>query len=231
MLYDVKNTLSLFSQGLLGRLRQDCNEVWQEFINHSFVKELALGTLPKKNFQNFLIQDYLYLLDYARLEALAIYKSETLAEMQYFNSLLNGVFDVELNLHLAYCQQWGIKKQSLQDVPKSLELIAYTQYILNKSLQGDLLDIIILMLPCLIGYGEIGLNLLNSPNTIKVSNPYLPWIETYSGSKYLAFVKESLQFVEKTAINYGAEQRYPMLLDKFKTVVQLETAFWNTGQR
>lgn len=230
MLDDVKNTLSLFSKGLLGRLRQDCKKEWDAFIFHPFVKDLAKGILPKEIFKNFLIQDYLYLLEYCRVEALAIYKSNQFSEMQHFSTLLKGLLEVELPLHLTYCQQWGIEKETLQSETKSLELIAYSQYLLNKTMQGDLLDAVILLLPCLIGYGEIGLNLLLDMETVQVNNPYFPWIEVYGGSQYHLLVKNSLQFLEQIAVRYGAEQRYSMLLNEFKTVVQLETAFWNVGQ-
>lgn len=230
MVDDVKNTLSLFSQGLVGRLRHDCMTDWKKFMNHPFVKDLARGTLPKAYFQRFLIQDYLYLLDYARVEALAIYKSRKTSEMRYFVSLINGMFEVELNLHLNYCDTWGIDRKSLEKAPKSMELIAYTQYLLNKSMQGDLLDIMILMLPCLVGYGEIGLNMLQDKETVKQGNPYLSWMEVYSGKEYHSFIRESLAFLERIGSDYGVEQRYPMILDEFRMVVQLETMFWNTGK-
>lgn len=70
----IQNTLSLLDQGLIGRFRSDCQSDWQGFTQHRFINELAAGTLDKKEFKFFLMQDYLYLLDYCRVQALAIYK-------------------------------------------------------------------------------------------------------------------------------------------------------------
>lgn len=226
-----KNTYSLFSEGLFGRLRQDCQKEWQQFIHHPFVKALGKGSLPAEEFRKYLVQDYLYLLDYSRVEALAIYKSNSLWEMQYFLSLLKGLIEIELPLHLSYCKQWGIEIDFIENERKSIELIAYSQYLLTKSMQGDFLDIVILILPCLIGYGEIGLNLLNDQEFDKRDHPYLSWLETYGSDSYYSLVKKSIMFLDQIAFQYGAEQRYPMILRKFKEVVQLETAFWNVGKK
>lgn len=230
MLNNVKNTYALFSEGLLGRLRQGCRPDWQQFMTHSFVKELGQGILPADQFKRYLVQDYLYLLDYSRVEALAIYKSNSFDEMQYFSDLLKGLIEVELPLHLSYCKEWGIEIHSIEKEGKSLELIAYSQYLLTKSMQGDLLDIMIILLPCLVGYGEIGLNLLNDQELNRQDHPYLPWIEVYSGEKYYELIQKTVLFLDEIALRYGAEQRYPLLLQKFREVVQLETRFWDVGK-
>lgn len=48
--------------------------LWDEFLDHPFVRGMADGTLPKENFIYYIKQDYLYLQHYARSAALAAYK-------------------------------------------------------------------------------------------------------------------------------------------------------------
>ncbi len=230
MFIDAKNTYSLFTKGLLGRLRQDCHKDWRKFIHHPFVKALGKGILPAEAFKKFLIQDYLYLLDYSRVEALAIYKSNHLQEMKYFLSLLKGLIEIELPLHLTYCKKWGIDIRVIEKEPKSIELIAYSQYLLTKAMQGDLLDIVIILLPCLAGYGDIGFNLLHIDHVNLDNHPYSSWLEVYSGNKYYHLIEQNLLFLDQISKPYGFEQRYPILLQKFREVVQLETSFWNIGR-
>lgn len=223
----LNNLRSLCSRGLMGRFLQDSQEEWRYFVRHPFVKALEQGCLPKENFQRFLIQDYLYLLDYCRVKAVAIYKSYDFASMTYFFEILKGLLEIELPLHRAYCSQWGIEVGQLEQAPRTLELTAYSQFLLNRAMQGDLLDIVVLLLPCLIGYGEVGLTLIASEETRQANHPYASWINLYGGEDYIKLVQNSLEFMEKIAYSYGAEQRYPMLLEEFKRVVTLESAFWD----
>ena len=229
MFNEAKDILSSLSEGLIGRLRRDCASEWKNFTQHRFIKELAQGILPKENFKNFLIQDYFYLIEYARAEALAIYKSGNLTDMHYSIALLEGLLNVELPLHESYCQEWGISIKDLQAAPKSLELIAYSQFILGKGMQGDLLDLMVTMAPCLVGYGEIGLSLLISSETNWENNPYAPWIKLYGSQEYIQILKDGIGYLEDLAKRYGDEARYPQLQTEFQTAVKLETLFWDAG--
>ena len=47
-------------------LFDEVKEIWDEYLKHPFVKGIGEGTLDKKKFKNYLIQDYLYLKDYAK---------------------------------------------------------------------------------------------------------------------------------------------------------------------
>ncbi|CAI3936322.1 thiaminase II [Commensalibacter papalotli (ex Botero et al. 2024)] len=226
----IKDTLSLFDQGLIGRFRRDCQNDWLQFTQHRFVKELAAGTLEQKEFQQFLIQDYLYLHDYCRVVSLAIYKSNDFTEMQYFASLMQGLLNAELPFHIKYCQERGITQGQIEKSSKTLELVAYSQYLLSKSMQGDLLDLIVLLSPCLVGYGEIGLRMSIDKCTNIKNNPYQSWLNTYTDSLYIDLIKKSFYFIDELGKKYGAEQRYQTLLEKFTMSVRLESAFWNVGR-
>ena len=66
------------------------------------------GDLPEAAFRHYLIQDYLFLLHFSRAWGLAIYKSDTLAEMRRAQGLVAATLDVEIGLHVEYCRSWGI---------------------------------------------------------------------------------------------------------------------------
>lgn len=71
----------------------------------------------------------------------------------------------ESQLHLDYCARWGITKEDVLRTPESVFNAAYTRFVMDKGASGDMLDLKAAMLPCLIGYGEIGLKLFNDPAT------------------------------------------------------------------
>lgn len=61
--------------------RPDVAPVWHQFVNHPFVLAMGDATLPLESFKGYLIQDYLYLVHFARANALASYKAKTLEDI------------------------------------------------------------------------------------------------------------------------------------------------------
>ena len=214
---------------LFDRLRADCAREWHAYIHHPFLRELAAGTLATASFRTYLVQDYLYLIQYARAYALAVYKDPDVAGMRRTARLLTDLLDTEIGLHVAYCRDWGLSETDLQQQPESLELLAYTRYMLDCGQRGDVLDLLVSLSACLVGYAEIGLRLAADPATRRQDNPYLTWIEIYGGAHYVQLANEGLQRLDELALSHGADARYPMLLRCFRTTVRLETAFWTPG--
>ncbi|CEG69252.1 hypothetical protein RMATCC62417_05356 [Rhizopus microsporus] len=157
--------------------------LWFEFIHHPFVRGIADGTLPTESFIYYLKQDYLYLQHYARAAALASYKSKTMIDIEANAAIVLHIAK-ESQLHLNYCAKWGVTKEEVLSTPESVYNAAYTRYVLDKGMSGDLLDLKAAMAPCLIGYGEIGFMLFNDPATKREGNPYWDWICQYAADDY-----------------------------------------------
>ena len=62
-------------------LRDRAATIWEQEHRHPFVVELGDGTLPLGKFQWYMKQDYLYLIDFSRVIALAVAKADTLEDM------------------------------------------------------------------------------------------------------------------------------------------------------
>lgn len=75
----MSSTRGRFVEYLLSR--PDVQPVWHEFINHPFVLAMGNGTLPLESFKGYLVQDYLYLVHFARANALAAYKAKNIADI------------------------------------------------------------------------------------------------------------------------------------------------------
>ena len=61
--------------------------------------------------------------------------------------------------------------------------MAYTRFVLERGLAGDLLDLQVALAPCLVGYGESGERLLADPATRRDGNPYDEWIAAYTSEE------------------------------------------------
>lgn len=68
------------------RVRQAADPIWQAYFTHPFVTGIGDGSLSVEKFRFFLLQDYLYLYDYAKVFALGLLKSGIPEEMRFFSS-------------------------------------------------------------------------------------------------------------------------------------------------
>ena len=215
--------------GFFAALRAAAAEDWRSYVEHPFVQGLGDGTLPEAAFRHYLVQDYLFLIQFARAYGLAAYKADTLAEIRAASDGLKAIVEVEMDLHRAYCADWGLDEAALDAVEADGATLAYTAYVLERGLAGDLLDLRTALAPCVIGYGEIGARLAADPATRADGNPYAPWIEMYAGADYQAFMQAEIEALNALAARRGGSARFARLSATFRTATRLEAGFWQAG--
>ena len=179
------------------RLKQSCRDDWQAYVRHDFVHQLARGTLPEECFRHYLIQDYLFLIHFARAYALAAYKADTLEDMRPAAASLWATVATEMKLHLEYCRGWGLSAADVEAAPEANATLAYTRYVLERGMAGDLLDLHVALSPCVLGYAEIGRTLLDDPDTCLEGTP------TAAGSRNTAAMNTSVWRANHAAISTG----------------------------
>lgn len=210
-------------------LRQACQEEWGQYIRHRFVRELGQGTLAQDAFRHYLKQDYLFLIQFARAYALAAYKSPNLQELRQAKAGLEAIVDLELGLHVRYCEEWGISEQELAELPEARATIAYTRYVLDTGNRGDLLDLHVALAPCMVGYGEIA-NWLNSQaSTVRgEANPYEAWITMYESDDFQAAMQAEITWLDERLADVSPT-RFAQLSRIFSDATRLEIDFWDMG--
>jgi thiaminase/transcriptional activator TenA len=214
---------------LFERLEQACAEEWKAYVDHEFVRLIGYGTLPEASFRFYLEQDYLFLIQFARAWALAVYKSETLDEMRAAASLLNAILETEMALHVKYCQGWGLTEKEMEAKEEARANMAYTRYVLERGLSGDLLDLHVALAPCVVGYAEIGSRLLNDTQVNLEGNPYREWIETYGSEEYQQVARSEIERLDVLAENRMGTGRFEGLARTFRQATRLEIGFWEMG--
>jgi len=145
------------------RLKTAASAEWRAYTEHPFTNALADGSLAEAAFRHYLVQDYLFLIEFARAYALAVYKSPKLADMREAAAGLSAILDVEMNLHVKLCAGWGLSPGDLEQAPPAVEMLAYTRYVLDAGMRGDLLALKVALAPCVIGYAEIATRLAAQP--------------------------------------------------------------------
>lgn len=212
-----------------GRLRSSCADDWQAYMHHDFVTRLGDGTLPEASFRHYLIQDYLFLIHFARAYALAIYKSDDLDDMRAAATIVNALLNVEMSLHVEFCAEWGIGEAEMRAVPEASANSAYTRYVLERGMAGDVLDLYAALAPCVIGYGEIGARLKAAAGEALADNPYRKWIEMYGGDEYQADTQSAVEQLNGLASKRLTESRWSDLAKTFAQATRLEIGFWQMG--
>lgn len=73
------------------RLYNCVEEIWQSYNTHPFVCGIGDGSLDSEKFKFYMVQDYLYLMDYSKVFALGVVKSKNEKHMTKFAGL---IFDI-----------------------------------------------------------------------------------------------------------------------------------------
>jgi thiaminase II len=163
--------------------RPDLKDIWKAFTQHEFLHKMGDGTLRKEAFKHFLIQDYLYLVNFARMAALSAYKSKTIDAIAASSHFVLHI-QQEMVLHLDYCKEFGLSKAEVEGGKESLANVAYSRWLLDIGQSEDWIALQMALASCQIGYGVAAKLLQADVDTKRVGNLYYKWIESYAGDDY-----------------------------------------------
>ncbi|WP_438955815.1 thiaminase II [Cognatiyoonia sp.] len=214
-------------------LRDGAGQAWDDYTHHAFVEGLRDGTLPRASFLHYLVQDYVFLIHFSRAWSLAVVKSETLEEMKVCAGTVDALVNHEMALHIKTCAAEGIDEETLFNAAEEAENLAYTRYVMDAGLQGDFLDLLAALAPCVFGYGEIGARLGSDHDD---RTPYKDWINAYAGKEYQEVCGTvgqmcDLAFTRRIGDRPQTSPRWSHLQSRFAKATELEVSFWDMGLR
>jgi thiaminase/transcriptional activator TenA len=208
---------------LTDRLRNAAEPTWSAQLTHPFVTGVGDGSLHPEKFGFYLRQDYLYLIDYARVFAFCAAKSPDLPTMVQFSTLLAETIGVEMDLHRSFVGEFGITPEALESERKAPTCQGYTDFLLATAAIDDYPSILAALLPCMWGYRDVGLHL--AANGASPDSRYQTWIEMYAGDEYGQLVDWCIDLMN--AAGEGLPERaIRHLEDVFITSSRYELAFW-----
>ena len=205
-------------------LRAQYAYLWDGLFHHPFVVGIGSGQLPLEKFQFYVKQDYLYLIQYSRVLALAVAKAPSLVDVGRFADLLKETLDTEMSLHRAFCLKFGVSSSELDGTRPAPVTLAYTDYLLRVAYEGTITDVVATLLPCQWGYNETGLHLSRTSDASE-KNPYAEWIHTYASEEFTAFVGWLRDFLDSVTDGAG-EREMDRLSRHFLTATRYEFLFW-----
>lgn len=210
-----------FSERLLEKLQP----IWRKNHAHPFVQGIGAGTLDQEKFRFYMIQDYLYLIDYSKLFALGAVKANDLEDMTVFSKLLHATMSGEMSLHRQYAARFGISEEELEQADPSPITLAYTHYMLHCGQNGTLAELVAALLPCAWSYWEIGKELAEIPGA-KDHELYGDWIKMYSSEEFGQTAQWCIDLLDKLA--EGKSKSELLQLEKiFLNTTRFEYMFWD----
>ena len=211
---------------IFDRLKDAARADWEGYVDHAFVRQLGAGTLPSAAFRRYLVQDYLFLIQFARAYGLATYKSRALVDLRAAQAGVTAIL-AEMDLHVGLCARWGLAPADIEAVAEHRATVAYTRFVLDRGAAGDLLDLHVALAPCVIGYAEIGRAL--APRGDDPAHPYREWIAEYAGAAYQDIAAAARRHLDDLAARSMTERRFAELAATFAEASRLEADFWQMG--
>lgn len=196
-------------------------DIWTAQKDHPFVRELAVGTLDEAAFEHWVKQDYRYLLEYARLFALAGTKARDEATMTHLLGVAHQVLENEMDLHRQFAADYGISEPELETVEKAPTCVAYTNFLVRTAYEGSLAEIAAALYPCMQGYLDLADHMAALADG---EHRYTPFIEKYTGEEFREATGWCRTFVDRCGEQYPGEHN--AMQEAFLTSAKLEYQFW-----
>ena len=210
-------------------LRAQASEIWDAQHDHPFVTGLGDGTLDPDRFAYFLRQDYLYLIDYARVFAFAAARAPDLATMTRFSRLLHETLETEMDLHRSLVREFDGTEIDLDAWEKSPTTQGYTDFLLRTAATGDYAELIGALLPCMWGYSELG-QVLKGRGRPEDNTRYARWVASYGSPEFAELATWCRDLLDAQTQGLGGEAM-GRVTQAFLTSSRYELAFWEMAWR
>ncbi len=201
--------------------------IYGAILRHPFIRGLADGSLSRESFKFYVIQDALYLREFARALSIAAARAPRDEWIIMFNEHAAGALKVERVLHETFFKEFGLAPEQVAATPLAPTNLAYTTYLLAAAYGAPFHEAIAALLPCYWIYWEVGKELerSGSPDAL-----YERWIGTYASKEFGGLVSAVIEATNQTAERLRDEEREAMRR-RFIATSRYEWMFWEMGHR
>lgn len=211
--------------GFTGELWHGIEDTFARILDHPFLNGLTDGTLPEECFAQYVLQDGIYLSEYARALSLVGVRSGEAEALKMFDEHSAGAIAVERSLHEGFLKELGVSEREAAAVSPAPTTLAYTSYLLKTASLGSYPEALCAVLPCYWIYREVGVALAGQ------SSPdprYARWISTYADPEFGKLVDAVLDLTDAVGERLSEDDKKRARVS-FETAARYEWMFWNAG--
>lgn len=209
-------------EGTTERLRRLADPIWRSIIGHPFVVGLYSGALPLGKFKYYLLQDYNYLVEFARALSLAAARAPGVELMKAALELAHGTVTGEMANYEALLREVGLSLEDAKAAEPNRVNVSYMAYLKSVCALEGFYQCMAALLPCFWSYAEIA----EAHKDKLAGNPvavYRKWASTYLGPEYKALVARLRGVVDSSGLS--AEELWPY----FREASRYELEFWQAA--
>ena len=201
--------------------------IYKQILEHPFLRGLTDGSLDQESFRFYVVQDALYLREYARSLAICAAKAPDDESIQMFAEHAAGAIAVERGLHSSFFEDFGLSDEEVRTTQMAPTTLAYTSYLLAAASLGSFPEALGAVLPCYWIYWEVVKSLIENGS---LNSLYQRWIDTYGGEEFAATVRAVLQLTEHVGRGLNPREEARMT-DHFVATARYEWMFWEGSWR
>ena len=201
-------------------------DLWDQAAEKPFVVEMAKGILDQQRYRYYMIQDYLYLLEYIHILE-CIRESTDDPELKDFISFVIEQVRKETTLvHVPNMRELGITEEDVAGCPESPEIVDYVSYMLSRVKEEGVLAGLTAQLQCSWVYAYIGQRMLETFPDEVAASPYKGWFEAYTCDDYTGANQKWIDILDEKAEGVEGEDA-EKLCRIFRTCAEYENRFWD----
>lgn len=201
-------------------------DIWRGYLTQPFVRGLADGSLAVEKFRFYLLQDYVYLFDYAKVFAQGVVKSREPDVMCIFASYVASILNGEMEIHRGYMKRLGISSEEAERTRPSLSNQSYTAYMRAVAAEEGPAEIMAAVLSCAISYEYIAKWMVENHPDAEKHDFYGEWVQGYASEAYAAENQRLSALFARLTENY-TEAQIQHLIDIFVNCSRFEAMFWD----
>lgn len=211
--------------GFSDELRRKADPLFEAIFEHPFVRGIAEGKLTSEQLAHYVRQDFQYLTVFCQVYGLAISKSSSREDIEFFSDQIRFLLDSENHPHQNFAQVSGQPMEELEKADTLMPTaLGYTRHMLYAAESGALGELLCALMPCPLTYWEIGRKLQEEVAPDE-SHPFKTWIEFYADPMVGQICGEFSERIDSLAAEAGESQRTSME-DNYMTSCQMEYLFW-----
>jgi len=187
-----------------------------------FIRGLADGTLPEREFAYYLSQDALYLNGYSRVLSRAAALAPSEAEQLFWSRSAQQCLEVESELHRNWLADRAVE-QTQGPVTK-----AYVDHLHAASLAGSYGVLVAAALPCFWLYAEVGATLHQEylGAGAPADHPYAEWLRTYADEAFAESTRQAIRYTD-AAGRRGSDAERSAMAVAFRQSCRYEVEFFD----
>ncbi|MDY4519680.1 MAG: TENA/THI-4 family protein [Candidatus Spyradocola sp.] len=209
---------------------RDSLPIWQECLDTPFLRGLADGTLAEDCFLGYIVEDSLYLREYAKVFAWGILHAKSMSEVRTYYSLLSYVNESEDATRLKYLEKYGLTDDEVQALPLRPENQAYVDAMIEAARQGEgAAECLMACLPCMLSYIWIFEKLVEAhPGAL--DTVFGPLVREYVSKEYGDVCRQWAVFADGVCEGMD-EARKARCREVFRACSQHEYNFWRMCEK